>query len=263
MAREIALHMYNLSYPQFQPAYKRKMAAAGGLSVAQVGAYHKSTAEQVVAAARNAVGADRVSVMRMMSHGNSGIFFFPGMWNYYLTSVKYADLRSIFAPLARLEIHGCGVASESDVLKPGANPHSPRASDAVPGTFTGNRKGAGLVYLKRVASIFNLPSTGAIDVQPDNSWSYRGDTVTAFPFSEKFAMDSEGTRIWDLEALGRAAEQFRHFILKEYAFKGRYQEAIRQLRELISRYPRTPAAEWARTHLTIEALKSGLLLADD
>lgn len=263
MAREIALHLFNLSYPQFQPIYKRKMPAADGLPVAQVGAYHKSTPEQVVAAAKNAVGADRVRVMRMMSHGNCGIFFFPGMWNYYMSSVKYADLRGVFTPLARLEIHGCGVASETDVLKPGANPHSPRPSDVVPGTFTGNRKGVGLVYLRRVASIFNVPATGAIDAQRDDSWSYQGDTVTAWPFSEKFMMDSEGTRIWDIEALGRAADRLKRFIIDNYAMKGRYQEALRQLRELIAQYPRTAAAEWARARQTVEDLKAGLLLPDD
>ena len=76
-------------------------------------------------------------------------------------------------------------------------------------------------------------------------------------------MDSEGTRSWDLDAVARAADRFKSFILNTYAFKGKYQEAIRQLRELIAQYPRTPAAEWAREHLTVDDLKNDLMLPDD
>lgn len=252
MAADIAVHMYNSSYPEFEANFKRKMAHGATLPFRQVGAYHKSTPRQVVDAVRSVVGNDRVAIMRIMSHGNNGVFYFPGLWNYTLIALDYADLRSVFAPLARLEIHGCGIASETDVLKPGANPQSPRRSDAVPGTFTGNKNGQGLRYLQRVASFFNVPTIGAVNVQPLDTWSYEGDTVTAYPFSDKFHMDSEGTRIWDFAAQGRAADQFKAYIIRTYVKTRQFRDALRLFKDLARQYPNTAAGDLAKRMITID-----------
>lgn len=265
MPRDIAVHLFNRSEPFFAGLYAKNPRSPGGLPTAAVGTHDRASTKEVIDAVKSVVGSgDRVRVMRMVGHGNSGVFFFPGMWNYYTTSIDYAQLRGVFATGGRLEIHGCGVASETDIMKPGADPRDASFKNTVPGRFTGKSNGAGLVYLKRVAAIFNVPTTAAINVQvvSANDWSYEGDTVTVFP-NGKFVMDSEGTRSWDLEAVARAADRFKSFILNTYAFKGKYQEAIRQLRELIAKYPRTPAAEWAREHLTVDDLKNDLMLPDD
>lgn len=258
MAADIAVHMYNSSYPEFEANFKRKMARGATLPFRQVGAYHKSTPRQVVDAVKSVVGTDRVAIMRIMSHGNSGVFYFPGLWNYNLIALEYADLRSVFTPLARLEIHGCGIASETDVLKPGANPQSPRRSDAVPGTFTGNKNGQGLRFLKRVASFFNVPTVGAVNVQPADSWSYEGDTVTAYPFSDKFYMDSEGTRIWDFDAQARAADQFKAFIIRTYVKTRQFKDALRQFKELAKSYPNTVAGQLAARITTVREVEAML-----
>jgi len=264
MARDIAVHLFNRSEPFFAGLYAKNPRSPGGLPTGAVGTHDNAKTSEVIAAVKSIVGVgDRVRVMRMVGHGNGGVFYFPGMWNYYNTSVDYAQLRGVFAPGGRLEIHGCGVASESDIMKPGADPRDAGFKNTVPGRFTGKADGRGLVYLKRVAAIFNVPTTAAINVQivSANDWSYEGDTVTVYP-NGKYVMDSEGTRSWDLEAVARAASSFKTFILETYAFKGKYQEAIRQLRELIKTYPRTPAAEWARDHLTVDELKKDLFLPD-
>lgn len=258
MAADIAIHMYNISYPEFEAPFKRNMSAGATPPIRRVGAFHKSTPRQMVDAVKSTLGSNRMSVMRIMSHGNSGVFFFPGLWNYNLIALEYAEMRPLFAPLARLELHGCGVVSETSVLKEGANPHSPRRSDAVPGTFTGNKNGQGLRYLKRVASFFNVPTVGAVNVQPLDTWSYEGDTVTAYPFSDKFHMDSEGTRIWDFDAQRHAAEQYRAFIIKNYVKTRQFHEALRQFKDLAKRYPNTTAGAQARMLITVDDVENML-----
>lgn len=252
MGAEIALHMYNISFTEFEVNFKNKMRAGAHLPFRQVGAYEKSTPKQIVQAVREVMSKDRVAVMRIMSHGNSGALFFPGLEDYRVISMAYVELRSIFTALGRLEIHGCGVASETDVLKPGANPVRPRRSDSVPGTFSGNKNGRGLVYLKRVASFFNVPTVGAVDAQDLDSWSYKGATVTAFPFNDKFHMDSDGTRTWDFDAQNRAAEKFWQFIMTSYVSKKQFREALRQFKELAERYKNTGAGGRARLILDVE-----------
>jgi hypothetical protein len=243
---DIAIHMYNISFPLFEANYKRKMSRGADIPFRQVGAYHKSTPKQIVQAVKDVLGRDRVAVMRIMSHGNSGFLNFPGLEDQRYISMAYVDLRSAFAPPGRLEIHGCAVASETDTLKPGANPDSPRRSDAVDGTFTGNKNGRGLVYLKRVASFFNVPTVGAVDVQSPETWSYERNTVTAYPFSDKFFMDTEDTRIWDFEAQNRAASAYEHRIINDFAKAGLYRQALQMFKELAKTYPNSGAGQRAR-----------------
>ncbi len=238
MAAEIALHMYNISVPLFEANFKRKMKTGAHIPFRQVGAYEGSTPKQIVKVVKEVMGNDRISVMRIMSHGNAGSMFFPGLQDYRVISMAYVDLRSLFTALGRLELHGCGVASETDTLKPGVTTANPRRSDSVPGTFTGNKNGRGLVFLKRVASFFNVPTVGAVNVQPLDTWSYEGDTVTAYPFSDKFRMDSEGTRIFDFDAMSREAARFFRSIVANYGPK-EARAALARFRELAKNYPNT------------------------
>lgn len=246
MAADIAIHMYNISYSEFEAPFKRNMSTGAMPPIRRIGVYQQSTPRQIVDAVKSTLGPDRMHVMRIMSHGNSGIFYFPGLWNYSQIALEYADMRPLFAPLAQLELHGCGIVSETSVLKEGANPQSPRLSDAVPGTFTGNKNGQGLRYLKRVASFFNVPTVGAVNVQPLDTWSYKGDTVTAQPFSDKFHMDSEGSRIWDFEAQNRAANAYEHRIINDFAKPGLYRQALQMFKELAKTYPNSGAGQRAR-----------------
>jgi hypothetical protein len=256
MAADIAIHMYNISYPVFEAPFKRNMSTGATPPIRRIGGYHQSTPRQVVDAVKSTLGRDRMSVMRIMSHGNSGVFYFPGLWNYNRIALEYADLRPLFAPLAQLELHGCGVVSETSVLKEGANPDSPRLSDAVPGTFTGNRNGNGLRYLKRVASFFNVPTVGAVNVQPLDTWSYKGETVTAQPFSDKFHMDTESTRIWDFDAQNRAADRFYTRIVNDFVKAKLFRQALQMFKELAQKYPRTGAGARARLIIDVDDVEA-------
>lgn len=263
MAGEIAIHLFCISYTEFEPLYKQNPPSPGGLPTKGIGVKFNHTADQIVRVAKGLAGGDKVRTMRMLSHGNSGVFFFPDMWNVNMLSQKYTGLRSIFASLGRLELHGCGIASETSVLRAGADPQNPSPRDIVPGTFAGRSSGVGLTYLRRVASIFNVPTTAAINAQlvSGRDWSFEGDTVTMFP-NGKFVMDSEGTRDWDVPATNREAERYRSFILNEYVTKRQYQIAIQKLRDLIKQYPGTSAASWARDHLTADDLEDAIIRPD-
>lgn len=256
MAAEIALHMYNISVPLFEANFKRQMKTGAHIPFRQVGAYDGSTPKQVVKAVKEVMGTDRISVMRIMSHGNAGSMFFPGLQDYRVISMAYVDLRSLFTALGRLELHGCGVASETDTLKPGVTTANPRLSDSVPGTFIGSKNGRGLVYLKRVASFFNVPTVGAVNVQPLDTWSYKGNTVTAYPFSDKFHMDSEGTRIFDLDAQNRAANQFYARIVNDFVKARLFRKALEMFKELARKYPDTGAGQRASRILDVDEVEA-------
>jgi hypothetical protein len=264
MAQDIAIHLFCISYADFEKLYKQNPKSPDGLGTGAIGVRFGNSADQIVKAVNKVAAGRKVRVMRMVSHGDSGGFMFPELWNVNLVSQKLAALRATFAPLGRLELHGCGIASETSIVKPGARSDPPSMRDVLPGTFAGRSNGRGLQYLRRLASVFNVPTTGAVNAQwvSGRDWGYEGDTVTVFP-NAKFVMDSEGTRHWDVTAVNRAAEAYRVFIINEYVAKKKYRLAIQKLNELIKDYPGTEAAVWAKNNLTQAALENAIMRPDD
>ena len=255
MTRDIAVHVINRSEDFLAALYTNNPRSPDGLPTGAVGTHDRASAKDVINAVKSIVGVnDRVRVMRLVGHGDAGIFLFPYMVKHYLISPEYVQLRKVFSAIARLEIHGCGVASETSILKPGVAMNRANVHNTVPGRFHGNSNGAGLVYLKRVAAIFNVPTTAAINLQYANyDWGFEGDTVTVYP-NGKFRMDSEGTRIWDVAAFNRAAGQYFDFIAREYISKHQFKRAIRELQVLMKTYPGTTVAQWASENLDEDKL---------
>lgn len=256
MPKDVAIHMFNTSEPAFKNLYKKNPRSPDGLPTGAVGAYDESTPEQVVAAAQKVAAGDRVRVMRLVGHGNAGTFYFPGLEDYYSSSLAYVKLRGIFAAGGRLEIHGCGVASETNILPPGLNPRDATIYNTLPGQFTGRSDGAGLVYLRRIAAIFNVPTTAAVNGQmvSTTEWKFEGRTVTVEP-NGKFLLQDDNTRTWDVLAQEKAAKDYYNRIEQSYIFKHQYEAAIRQLRDLIRVFPLTQTAAWAQDNLTVAAMK--------
>ncbi len=254
----VAIHLYDMSDVGFAKLYKQNPPSPDRLPTGAVGAYETSTAAQIVAAIRKVAGGNQIKVMRIVAHGNSGTFYFPHLRNYDKCSQTYGDIpkSKLWAPLARLELHGCGLASETSVLRPGADPASVDVKDLIPGTFTGDANGYGLWLLRRIASLFNVPTTAAVNAQAVSAlnWGYEGRTVTVLP-NGKFLLQDENTRTWDVAAQERAADAYLHRIKNNYIYKGQYEAAVRQLRDLIKVFPSTETAAWARQNLTVKAMK--------
>ena len=242
----------------FQAVYKNGGGnySPEGLPVASIGVNNRTNVKDVVELILHAAGGSQIQILRTVAHGNSGVYFFPGLWNAQAIDPEYTKLRQVLAPTARYELHGCGVASETDVMKPGVAAEHPRREDSVPGTFSGRPGGAGLMYLRRVAQVFNVPAVGAINVQsiPGRSWRFEGDTITVFP-NGKFQYDSEGTRGWDLESRQKAAREYLNSILKRFLGPADLASIRQSLQELVKLYPETSAAQDAAKRLKNPSLE--------
>ena len=105
--------------------------------------------QKIVATILHAAGGSQIRILRTVAHGDSEVYNFPYLWNTNLVSEEYKQLRRVFAPNARFELHGCGVASETSILKPGVNMRDTRVDNTVSGTFSGRSDRVGLVYLRR------------------------------------------------------------------------------------------------------------------
>jgi hypothetical protein len=197
------------------------------------------------------IGSNRkIEIIRIAAHGNAGILYFPGMYNTRLINARWERLRSYYNPNAQLEIHGCGVASQTDVLKPGANARDPDLSDVVPGTFYGRADGLGLTYLRTVARTFGIPVTAGIDYQfvEANDWQFEHDTVTVYP-NGKFRYDSDETRGMTASMIEKQAFSELSRITSQLIDKHKYVDARRHLEQLINNYPGTEAAKRARQRI--------------
>ena len=197
------------------------------------------------------IGPNRkIEIIRIAAHGNAGVLYFPAMYNTTLVNARWAGLRSFYNPNAQLEIHGCGVASQTDILKPGSNPRDPNLGDVVAGTFNGRADGLGLTYLRTVARAFGIPVTAGIDYQfvEANSWEFEHDTVTVFP-NGRFRYDSNETRGMTAPMLETAALKELSRITSQLIDKHKYPDARIHLQRLIANYPATEAAKRARQRM--------------
>jgi hypothetical protein len=197
------------------------------------------------------LGANRkIEIMRIAAHGDAGHLIFPAMQNPNVVSYRWGWLQSFYTPRTKLEIHGCGVASQTSTLKSGANLSNPDISDTLPGTFYGRADGLGLIYLRKVARTFGIPVTAGIDYQAvdANDWEFEHDTVTVFP-GGKFRYDSNETRGETVDARKKAADKELSRIERQLIDKHKPAEARVHLQMLISNYPKTDAANRARKRI--------------
>lgn len=192
----------------------------------------------------------RIRTIRVLAHGDAGGMLFPGLINVNLVTPEWKRLIKCFEGRAKVELHGCGVASETSILRPGTSAMNPKFEDIVPGTFTGKSTGRGLIFMRKVVATLGLQVTAGIDYQisTSNDWTFEHDTVTVLP-EGKFRYDSNETRGMDAEALNKAAKIELDLIEKDLIKKNKRHEAELHLRELVRNYPNTSAAKKARTLL--------------
>ena len=101
-----------------------------------------------------------------------------------------------------------------------------------------------------------------VQVVSPRSWRFEGDTVIVYP-NGKFAMDSEGTRVWDLESQEKAAREYLDRIIRTMINQGQLSQARQELQNLVRRYGKTSAAREADDRLSNRELKPTLEVLPD
>lgn len=266
MALEYAVLIINISDPKWKRIYDVSSPmrfSPEQLPFRMIGVKDKTKVSNILDMVHKLIGNDKIKIMRILAHGNSGEMEFPGLEDVDNISNEWSRLQKYFAPLARLELHACGLASQTSILRADAHLSDANFYTTVRGTFTGNASGKGLIYLRKVARVFGVQVVAGVNMQgiSESSWSFDGDTVTVQP-NGKFHLDSEGTRIWDLEAQDRAAYQFLQRIEEKYIKAGDLNRARQLLNELIKIYPKSGAAGAARNRLKNANLDAFTYLPD-
>jgi hypothetical protein len=193
----------------------------------------------------------KIHIMRIVSHGDAGQLFFNGMTRAETISEEWRRLRSYFAPTASLELHGCGVASQTSIVKDFAPANSPPQAYIKDGTFNGAENGLGLKFMRALSSKLGVQVTAGIDVQwsSANDWTYERDTVTVFP-NGKFRYDNpEGRGMSKSEIESKARSELVSIQLELFPPK-LYVAAKERLQSLINHYPGTPSAKEAKVYLS-------------
>jgi hypothetical protein len=161
-----------------------------GKTIRRVIVRQQMTLETVVAQILDGKArAEKMELLRLCAHGDSGgIWLGLGLKTQWTPSL--APLREHFVDRLtdkKVEIHGCGVASDTSILKPSADLIHPRLEDTVPGTFGGQRDrvgfgGQGFMFLLSLAVVTMTRVEGAINVQAANrQFRYFGDSVIVWP----------------------------------------------------------------------------------
>jgi hypothetical protein len=145
-------------------------------------------------------GGEKIELLRLCAHGNSGgLILGSGLVPANVEALRPLQLHMDNGAAIRskkVEIHGCGVASDTSVLKDDADPTHPNLADTLPGSYSGKRDrvgfgGQGYMFLLSVAVCVMAKAEGAVDVQvANNTFRYHGKTVIVDPNGEAQVIDS-------------------------------------------------------------------------
>lgn len=126
------------------------------------------------------LGQKSVDMIRLCGHGNTG-FVQIGEGLTPKTAVEFKDLAAFMKANLYddgIQIHGCGVASSSNILGAGSTITNPVC---VAGTNNGN-SGNGYNLLKTLANAVGRNVTAGLNCQyVDDDWKFEGPTLTVNP----------------------------------------------------------------------------------
>lgn len=134
---------------------------------------------------------ETIELLRLCAHGDSGgLILGSGLVTGNVTGLgplePYMDKGEALRT-KRVQIHGCGVASDTSILKDGADPVHPKLEDLLPGTYGGRRDrvgfgGRGYTFLLSVAVCLMTKVQGAVNFQSANpAFLYQGKTILVDP----------------------------------------------------------------------------------
>ena len=127
------------------------------------------------------LGARSVDMIRLCGHGNSG-FLQLGEGLTESNASEFSELAFFMRSelsLIGIEIHGCGVASDTPITNPESKIKKPTC---VPGSTQNG--GRGLNFLKKLAKAINQKVKAGINCQyvfHYDNWKFEGPTITVAP----------------------------------------------------------------------------------
>ena len=159
---------YTIVLPEYEGQYSREYYVVP-----------KQTITNMVTSVRASLGSkEKIRWLYLVGHGDSGwlqMGYGLGETNAY----ELKGLKSVLTSDAHILIHGCAVASDTSILKPGGSVDHPKFSA---GQYKGGTKGSGYKFLRAVADATGAFVSGAINAQfGDKSFHYEGPTLTVAP----------------------------------------------------------------------------------
>ncbi|GAB4035544.1 hypothetical protein [Spirosoma jeollabukense] len=140
------------------------------------------SAGDVVQWIKQQIGPNKIHILRIVAHGDSGAFFLGKVYNED-NVYEWWTLRGYFDSAGRVELHSCAIASETtlhvDMQQPG------RVKKL--GKYTGNPNGQGVKFMRYLASAVNAKVVASIDDHfvGSNQWSLGKsaiqNAVTVYP----------------------------------------------------------------------------------
>ncbi|MGQ0541693.1 MAG: hypothetical protein ACT4O9_07575 [Blastocatellia bacterium] len=135
----------------------------------------KSTKQYILKAK---LGFRSINMIRLCGHGNTA-YVQIGQGLTESTADSFSDLSDFLTADAfkdGIQIHGCGVGSDTNILGPGSTITNPVC---VPGSSS---KGNGYKLLRKLAEVTNRNVTAGLNCQyVDDDWKWEGPTITVSP----------------------------------------------------------------------------------
>ena len=130
---------------------------------------------------KKGLGVSSLDMIRLCGHGDSG-YLEIGEGLTESNAQEFSPLamfmKSDLSPIG-LEIHGCGVGSDTSILEPGKTINNPIC---VPGSTQNGGKGLNL--LKKLAKAINRKVKAGLNCQyvtRFDNWTFEGSTITVTP----------------------------------------------------------------------------------
>ncbi|GAB3225830.1 hypothetical protein [Spirosoma arcticum] len=117
-----------------------------------------TAAGDIVGWIKQQIGPNKIHILRIVAHGDSGAFFLGKVYNQD-NIYEWWTLRGCFDSAARVELHSCAIASEAtlhvDLQQPGRRKKF--------GKYSGNPNGQGVKFMRYLASAVNAKVVASID----------------------------------------------------------------------------------------------------
>jgi hypothetical protein len=124
------------------------------------------------------LGHGSIDMVRLCGHGNTA-YVQIGQGLQESTAGEFGALAGFLKAEAGadgIQIHGCGVGSDTNILGPGGTISAPQC---IPGTATG---GKGYKLLAKLANATKKNVTAGLNCQyVDSGWQWEGPTITVSP----------------------------------------------------------------------------------
>ena len=142
-------------------------------------AFKDSSIPSIVTVVANlAGGPGSIDMLRLCAHGNAG-YLQLGTGLTASTAVHFSALAPLFKENGAIEVHGCGVASNTNIY----DDRWYSLSTCYPGTY--KEGGIGHNFLKALASAAKVMVTGGVNCQTgDAQYRFEGPALTVMPGGE-------------------------------------------------------------------------------